>query len=250
MLTLGQLINLGKTADIDIFDGLTLPEGSPLDRDTLINTIIEKCGLNIPMYADPFVMASAITLWSARNQYTFEHVGKIFSASYSPIENKDYYEDITIERERDMTDNTTGTSEKSEDLTTGGTTTANENKTTAHTGTDKTTEEDTTSASNSSSYQPFNKTETDILHGETITENGTIGTTSNGSSNKTISGTLANDKTIDENEKTGTTSHQHGNIGVSTFFDLQGGEYKLLAEYNPYTFISGLFENELTLFVY
>lgn len=250
MLTLGQLIKLGKTADIDIFDGLALPENSPLDRDTLINTIIEKCGLNIPMYADPFVMASAITLWSARNQYTFEHVGKIFSASYSPIENKDYYEDITIERERDMTDNTTGTSSKTEGLITGGTTNVTEGKTTAHTGTDTTTDEDTTSASNASTYQPFNKSVTDMVHGETITENGTIGTTSNGSSNKTISGTLANDKTIDENETTGTTSHQHGNIGVSTFFDLQGGEYRLLAEYNPYTFISGLFENELTLFVY
>ena len=250
MLTLGQLIKLGRTEDIDIFDGLNLPEGSPLDRDTLINTIIEKCGLNIPMYADPFVMESAITLWSARNQYTFEHVGKILAASYSPIENKDYYEDATIERSRDMTDNTTGSSEKNEDLTTGGTTTANENKTTAHTGTDTTTEEDTTSASNSSSYQPFNKTTTDIEHGETITEGGSVNTTSQGSSKKDISGNVTNDKTVDEDEKTTTTSHQHGNIGISTFFDIQRGEYDLISEYNPYSFLAGLFENELTLFVY
>ena len=112
MLTLGQLIKLGENIGVDIFAGVTLPENNPLDRDTLINTIIEKCGLNIPMYADPYIMASAITLWSARNQYTFEHVGKIFNAVYSPIENKDYYEDISVTRERDMTDNTTRTAER------------------------------------------------------------------------------------------------------------------------------------------
>ena len=108
MLTLEQLYKLGLNVDIDMFEGLNLPEGNPLDRDILINTIIEKCGLNIPIYADPRIMASAITIWSARNQYTFAHVGKIFDAVYSPIENKDYYEDETIGRSRDMTDNTTG----------------------------------------------------------------------------------------------------------------------------------------------
>ena len=85
MITLAQLYDLGKTYNIDIFDGISLPEGSPMDVDVLVNTIIMNCGLNIPMYADPKVMQSAITLWSAKNQYTFEHVGKIYAADYSPI---------------------------------------------------------------------------------------------------------------------------------------------------------------------
>ena len=77
MLTLTQLSNLATTENIDMWAGLQLPSGSPMDRDVLINTIMEHCGLNIPVYADPSVMASAIAVWSAKNQYTFIHVGKI-----------------------------------------------------------------------------------------------------------------------------------------------------------------------------
>lgn len=238
MLTLEQLIKLGNNIGVDIFAGVTLPEGNPLDRDTLINSIIEKCGLNIPMYADPYVMASAITLWSAKNQYTFEHVGKIYSAVYSPIENKDYYEDISITRERDMTDNTVGSLDRTENVD------ATVDKTTTHSGTDTTTDEMETSAYNASDYQDKDKTTSTLVHGEAIRDAGSTG------SDKTIDADSTTDKTIDEDETTTTTSHQHGNIGVSTFFDLQSGEYRLIADYNPYNFISGLFENELTLFVY
>lgn len=238
MLTLGQLIKLGENVDIDIFSGLSLPVNNPLDRDILINSIIEKCGMNYPVYADPVTMESAITLWSAKNQYTFDHVGKIFSAVYSPIENKDYYEDTETGRERDLTDNTTGRINKSEN------TTGTVDKTTSHSGTDTTTDEDETSAYNANDYQPKNKSTSDIVHGENIRDAGstTLSKTSN-------SGT-ASDKTIDENENITVSTHQHGNIGVSTFFDIQRGEYELMAEYNPYTFLAGLFENELTLFIY
>lgn len=250
MLTLEQLIKLGNTAGVDIFDGLTLPENSPFNRTVLIDTIIEKCGLNIPMYADPYIMASAISVWSARHQYTFIHIGKILTASYSPIENKDYYEDTTIDRARDLTDNTTGSTSKTEGVETSASSTVSEDKTTTHSGTDSTTEENTTSAYNASDYQPDNKTETDFTHGEIITEDGEVTSNNSGSSEKTSTGSLTNDKTVDEDEKTTTTSHQHGNIGVTTSNQLQQAEYEQMSKYNPYSFLAELFENELTLFVY
>ena len=59
MLTLVQLYDLGKNVNQDIFSGILLPADSPLDRNILINTIIEHCGLNIPLYADPYIMTSA-----------------------------------------------------------------------------------------------------------------------------------------------------------------------------------------------
>lgn len=238
MLTLEQLYDLGRNVDIDIFSGIMLPDNSPLDRETLINTIIEKCGLNIPMYADPTTMYSAITLWSRRNQYTFEHVGKIYSAVYSPIENKDYYEDISVKRERDTTDNSTGSIDRTENVD------ATVDKTTTHSGTDTTTDEMETSAYNATDYQDKDKTTSTLQHGEAIRDAGSTG------SEKTIEGETTAYKTIDEDETTTTTSHQHGNIGVSTFFDLETGEYRLLSEYNPYSFLAGLFENELTLCIY
>ena len=218
MMTLAQLYDLGKNIDIDIFDGITLPENSPINRTLMINTIMENVGLNIPMYSDPRIMASAISLWSAKHQYTFEHVGKIILAEYSPIENTDKYESITVER--DLTDNTKISNGKKETL--------------SNAGTDTTTVEDKTSAYNASDYQPDSKTTTGVTYGSSNTRN----TTANGS----------NDKKVDE--KATTTNHTHGNIGVTTNTTLQIEEYKLVKDYNPYNFLASVFENELTLFVY
>lgn len=238
MITLTQLCSLGLNINIDIFSGLSLPDGSPLDRNTIINTIMERCGLNIPMYADPNVMQSAITLWSAKNQYTFIHIGKIYNAEYSPIENTDKYDSITVERARDMTDNTATDSTKTED---GETTNSNTN---LRSGRDTTNIEDTTSADNVSDYQPKDHTLNTIDYNSTFTDNG-------GSSiDKTTTINGSNDKTIDEDETTTTTQHTHGNIGVTTNTALQVEEYKLMADYNPYEFIAGLFENSLTLCIY
>lgn len=239
MLTLTQLYNLGKSvSNVDIFDGLILPDDSPLDRDTLINTILVKNGLNIPMYADPIIFKSAVSIWSAKNQYTFIHVGKIFNAEYSPIENTDRYDSITVERSRDMTDNTVIDNDKTENART-----TNHN-TNTHTGTDTTTVTDDVSADNVSDYSPKEQTETANVYGSTLTDNG------GGTVNRTTNIDGTNDKTIDEDETTTTTQHLHGNIGVSTNTQLQTEEYELLAKFNPYDFIAGLFENELTLFVY
>lgn len=226
MLTLVQLYNLGLAEQIDIFSGLSLPTDSPFDRTLIINSIIEHCGLNYPVYADPNVMKSAITIWSAKNQYTFEHLAKILKAEYSPIENKDYTEETTYGR--DLKDNTKGNTKRDE--------TVNAKNKTDNTGSDIT--EDTTSAYNSSSYEPDNKST--FTHGSSVNNEG--------SSSKKIGMDNTTDKTVEEN--TITKSHQHGNVGITSNVALQLEEYGLMKDYNPYTFIAGLFENELTLFVY
>lgn len=226
MLTLVQLYNLGLVEQIDIFSGLSLPADSPFDRTLIINSIIEHCGLNYPVYADPNVMKSAITIWSAKNQYTFEHLAKILTAQYSPIENKDYTEETTYSR--DLKDNTKGNTKRDEIV--------NAKNKTVNSGADIT--EDTTSAYNSSSYEPDNKST--FTHGATIDNEG--------DSKKNIGMDNTTDKTV--TEATLTQSHQHGNVGITSNVALQLEEYGLMKDYNPYTFIAGLFENELTLFVY
>lgn len=246
MLTLTQLYELGKSQGIDIYEGIKLPEGSPLDRETLINTIIMNCGLNYPNFADPFVMASAITVWSAQNQYTFEHVAKIYKASYSPIENYDRYEEMSTDRGRNLTDSTTSSNTKGETLSTNNTTT--NNFTTQHSGKDSTVDESTTSAYDSSTYQPENKSTSDLTHGEKVTDTGTV--KNEGGSTKNTTGSGSTNKGVLENELTTQNNHIRGNIGVTTANAMQIEEYKMLEQYNPYTFIAGLFENSLTLFVY
>ena len=234
MLTLIQLSDLAKNVDIDLFEGLTLPAGSPLDRDVLINSILMRCGLNFPNFADPYVMKSAIAVWSAQNQYTFEHVGKIYKADYSPIENYDRYEDMETNRDRTMDDTTKNTGTKTDSV--------NSSRTTSHSGTDTTTDTQETSAYDSNTYQPTDKTTSSLLHGESVTDGG--------NSTKTTTNNLTSDKDVTENEKTTQNNHIRGNIGVTTATAMQEAEYEMLAKLNPYDFIAGLFENSLTLFVY
>lgn len=278
MLTLAQLYKLGLTENKDIFSGLNLPAGSPMNRDIMINTIMEYCGLNIPLYADVNVMQSAINVWSSKHQYTFKHIAKIYEASYSPIENTDRYEDITITHDRDLTNNKTDNSKTNDNInsnktenstltnteTTGSTTGTTGNDTITHSGTDTNTEEVTTSAYNASTYQPDTKTTTSLLHGEQIQDYNSSNTTVTGSSSS--NGTdikefkdktkgehntnrIANEK-VNENETTRTINHTHGNIGVMDNSTMQQKDYELIGNFNPYNFIAGIFENELTLFVY
>lgn len=246
MLTLVQLYNLGLVEQIDIFSGLSLPSDSPFDRTLIINSIIEHCGLNYPIYADPNVMRSAINIWSAKNQYTFEHLAKILKANYSPIENKDYTEETNTLRDRAMTDNTTGSNAKTESANNRFEEGNNQRTNEEHSGVDTT--EDTTSAYNSSTYEPDNKSS--LTHGEHIVGgvSGEHNSITNGTKNTNVN--LTNNKDVDEAESIKVTSHQHGNVGVTSNVALQLEEYSLMKDYNPYTFIAGLFENELTLFVY
>lgn len=246
MLTLTQLSKLADSEGIDLFEGLTLPEGSPLDRTVVINSILMRCGLNYPNFADPHVMQSAITVWSAQNQYTFDHIAKIYMADYSPIENYDRYEDMSTDRNRGMKDNTTSKSNGSK--TVENDITRTDNLTTKHSGKDSTVDESTTSAYDSSTYQPENKSTSDLTHGEQITDTGTVKTEGDTSERTTSNGT--NNKDVTENEKTTQKNHIRGNIGVMTADSMQVEEYSFLEKYNPYEFIAGLFENSLTLFVY
>ena len=254
MLTLTQLSNLAANENIDMWAGLQLPADSPMNRDVLINTIIEHCGLNIPVYSDPFVMSNAIALWSAKNQYTFEHVGKIYEASYSPIENYDRYEDMSTDHSRSLKDDTKSSGKKNELNTVNNSVknTSVGDKTTEHSGKDSTVDETKTSAYDSSTYQPENYNTTDLTHGEKIEEDASenTNTTTDGLSNKKTDSSSTVNKGVSETEKTTQKNHIRGNIGVTTAMAMEREEMDYIANYNPYTFLSGLFENELTLFVY
>lgn len=190
-----QMDYLRTLQQIDIFDGLTVPD--PLNADTAKSAIMIRCGLLTPVYSEPEVMRAAITQWSVRMQWTFQHLINIIEAEYSPIENTDRYTEHTTENEGGSTRTHSGTDTRNE--THGGTDTRTEGGTTGtvHGGTDTRTEGGTTgtvhggttqtadtgddvttnevSAYNSTGYQAdrqetlaHGKTET-VTHGETET---------------------------------------------------------------------------------
>lgn len=250
MIDLAQLYNLGLAYNIDIFSGITLPEGSPLELDVIKNTIMEKCGQNIPMYADPSVMASAITVWSAKNQYTFKHIAKILEAEYSPIENYDRFEQYTDLHDKNTNEGISGSSSKNENTKSSANSKITDDRYTTHSGTDRTQDERLTSADNASTYQPDNSGTSSITHGENIREQGNGTNKTDGSSDKNITGKNTTDRKVNEAEEVTHDAHLHGNIGVTTANQMQTEEYEFLRKYNPYNFIAGLFENELTLYVF
>lgn len=239
-----QVDYLQDLQQIDIFDGLTVPD--PLNADTAKSAIMIRCGLLTPVYSEPEVMRAAITQWSTRMQWTFKHLINIIQAEYSPIENTDKYAEHSTTNSGGTTRTHSGTDSRSE--THGGTDTRTEGGTTstADSGNDTTTNE--VSAYNSSGYQADRK-ET-LAHG--MTETVTHGKTDALAHGETVTETQTHGLQIrDVNDGTETyTEHTHGNIGVTTNQQMIEQELELLRHFDVYGFIAEKFESELCLMIY
>lgn len=193
----GSTIDLLE-ADEDLFINLVLPEG--VDRDLVIETILEKYGMQALVRPDPSYMKKHIGVWSHRKLWTWTKLYDTLNLKYNPIDNTDKYEDYTDTR---TTERTTAGKTAS---TSGGTDSRTENETTS--GTRNETTEHDVSAENASYYQPDNR-DTTRGSNEDSRENtarGTTSLTSNGTNSET-------ENYIDTFKH---TLHTHGNIGVTT----------------------------------
>ena len=166
-----NLVDYCQWKQIDIFEGCTVP--APLDISMVKNEIMKRCGLLRPVYSEPEVFRDLTKMWFDSNQWNFEHLVKIVTANYSPIEN--VYESDHYSTKH------TGTDKRN----LGGKDTVTDTSQTAH----------DVSAFNSSSYQPssvdknsgdidtkYGKTD-DFIHGHIETydrlRHGNIGVTTN-----------------------------------------------------------------------
>ena len=95
----------------DLFKNLTLPEG--LNKKTLTDNILLEGGEFEIVYADPFFLQNAISIWADREQATFKRWADALAIKYAPLENYDRHEDWTDILDSDGTSNTTGTSDTS-----------------------------------------------------------------------------------------------------------------------------------------
>lgn len=160
--------------DESLFDDITLP--APLDKETLINCIIEKSGELFPYHQSPGNFKRSITFWFKRNYSNFEKQINALLSEFNPIENYDRYEELKE----------TPNISKRVEFDGSNTTVSNDNGTT----------EGKVSAFNSDEYEPSNLG-TSSGHGDSTTS-------FNSGNTETESGTR-----IHEN-------HIHGNIGVTT----------------------------------
>jgi hypothetical protein len=79
-----------------IFDGITIPDG--VDREILVNTIMDKCRLAEPMYTDEAFLIRKINNFFNKNARVFENLYKAAMAEYDPLYNYNRYEESSDNR--------------------------------------------------------------------------------------------------------------------------------------------------------
>lgn len=86
--------------DPNLFYYLQLPED--MNKSTLIDTILMKCGQFEVLYPDPEFMQQMLRIWSEGCQDVWKHLYDTMHYEYNPIWNKDgtYTEERTLNEER------------------------------------------------------------------------------------------------------------------------------------------------------
>lgn len=241
-----RLINLKDMLrwDNTILDDYTLPSAitiTPdyseeptytfeLNHDTMSSAIMLHLGLMTPLYQEPDMFKSALDYWFIIHKWNIEHLMMLAAQNYNPLENYNRWEHL---RGTDTLSGTDTERHSGSDVDT-----ATDRETEVHSGADTTT--NTTSAMNSSTYQPDNKSVLD--YGETITTNSSkTDTLEHGESIATLYGKV---DTGNHN------NHLHGNIGVTTTQQMFNQEIDLVKSFNIYDVIVQLIEKDLFLGVY
>lgn len=97
-LTIVGMFNYDNT----LLDGIDI---AGVDKDTLVNVILLRCGEFEVLYSDFQFFKNAVTLWNDKHKRTFEKWIEAISIEYNPIHNYDRLEEWTD------TTNSTGNSE-------------------------------------------------------------------------------------------------------------------------------------------
>ena len=76
-----------------IFDDIKIPVG--IDKDLLINSIMDKCATNEPLYTDENLLKAKIEVFFQKNYQTYERLFNAYTLEYNPIENYDRKESLS-----------------------------------------------------------------------------------------------------------------------------------------------------------
>lgn len=198
-----------------LFDNLTLPDG--IEKDLVINAIIQHGGEFEVLYPDPDYLTTAIGLWGRRWYRTFEKWLAALNFEYDPLYNYDRTEEWTT------TDSGTGNSTRVN------TTSLQGSSTDSGSGTST----DTVSAYNSAVFENDRQNQS--------SSQGSASSTASGSENESINKTESN-----TNIRRG---RAYGNIGVTTSQQMLQAELDV-AYWNLYEHIADIFITEFLIPVY
>lgn len=108
-LTLLGIYNFQKAKNIDIFDGIKLPDN--VDSSILINQILADSSEFGVIYPDAYYMHNMIQLFFEKHFFTFNRWAKALSIEYNPLENYDRIEEWKDNRESQLSSNSSNSSQ-------------------------------------------------------------------------------------------------------------------------------------------
>lgn len=214
LMPYGGIISLMQY-DPSLFDGMVLPKG--VDKDLVIDTIMQKYGDSPLDHEDPAYLKYYIPVWSKRNLDSWTKLFATLSFDYNPLENALLNETTEETRNIDRKQDQTGTASMQNSGTT---------------GVDKTAEH-LVSAENASDYQPDNR--------DTGTEQTTVNQTT---------GTDSTENTTEQTAETvKSTYNRHGSIGVVTPQNMIQQEREV-DKFVIYDYIADSFRDAFCLLLY
>ena len=237
-----QMFNFDNGYDLDdmskFYDDIVLDER--LDKEVMIDTILDECGAMITVYNTSPVFKRFSDNFFKKYQLNITKLADTLHFEYDPLKNKNvtWTETTSIEQNLDTEE------DHSENRTRSNTGTQTTNETGTQTNEFDGDETNTISAMNSSTYEPDNKTTTDNSNTRTDnlqkqrTDNLLEGEQKAGDRNK------SEDLTWDETD----THTESGTEGV-IYQDLIEKERKI-AQFSLYGWIAKKYAHELFLLVY
>lgn len=214
LMPYGGIISLMQY-DPSLFDGMVLPKG--VDKDLVIDTIMQKYGDSPLDHEDPDYLKYYIPVWSKRNLDSWTKLFATLSFDYNPLENALLDETTEETRNIGRKQDRTGTASM---------------KNSGTTGVDKTAEH-LVSAENVSDYQPDNR--------------------DTGAEQTTINQTTGTDSTENTTEQTAetvkSTYNRHGSIGVVTPQNMIQQEREV-DKFVIYDYIADSFRDAFCLLLY
>lgn len=204
--------------DKSVLNGLSFEE---VDNDTLKNILLMECGEFELLYPNLEFMKSAMSVFSNKWKWTVKKWTDALKIQYAPLENYDRFESYGGRETVVNSGNSTNKHEEENNF--------------SRSGSDSNNTENTSSAYNSNTYQPDNKSDNVTTYG--LRENNKNNVTD------TVTPNLTEVRTPE------LENHIHGNIGITTSQQMLRAELDL-ALWNLYENIVNLFKAEYCIMTY
>lgn len=212
LLSVAGLYHMDNT----IFDSMQLPAG--LDRNTVVDGIIQDCMELEILYPNPEALKVMIGIWSRRELPTWNRIYNAEQAEYNPIENYDRQQKDTRKTADSGADTSASTASS---------------------------ETDTTGSLNRALLHKYAAFDSGTLADQT-SDTETSSSTGGEETSQTVNNTLTHGKKTDETFE----SRIHGNIGVTTSQQMLESELTLAPKINTINYVVNSFKMRFCILVY